>query len=41
MRRLAQEIITDPESEIELMQLWLRQHNGQKSKPATSGAKER
>jgi uncharacterized protein (DUF305 family) len=30
MRRLAQEIITDQESEIELMQLWLRQHNGQK-----------
>jgi len=24
MRRLAQEIITEPESEIELMQLWLR-----------------
>jgi uncharacterized protein (DUF305 family) len=40
MRRLAQEIITDQESEIELMQLWLRQHDGQKSKPATSGVKE-
>jgi len=26
MRRLAQEIITDQQSEIELMQLWLRQH---------------
>ena len=26
MRRLAQEIITDQESEIELMQLWLKQH---------------
>jgi uncharacterized protein (DUF305 family) len=26
MRRLAQEIITDQESEIQLMQLWL-QHN--------------
>lgn len=26
MRRLAQEIITDQESEIELMQLWLRHH---------------
>jgi uncharacterized protein (DUF305 family) len=25
MRRLAQEIITDQQSEIELMQLWLRQ----------------
>lgn len=26
MRRLAQEIITDQQSEIELMQLWLNQH---------------
>ena len=26
MRRLAQEIVTDQQSEIELMQLWLRQH---------------
>jgi uncharacterized protein (DUF305 family) len=26
MRRLAQEIITDQESEIQLMQLWLNQH---------------
>ena len=26
MRRLAQEIITDQESEIQLMQLWLKQH---------------
>ncbi|SRR5258708_2466222 len=26
MRRLAQEIITDQRSEIELMQLWLKQH---------------
>jgi uncharacterized protein (DUF305 family) len=25
MRRLAQEIITDQQSEIELMQLWLKQ----------------
>ena len=40
MRRLAQEIITDQESEIELMQLWLRQDDGQKSKPATSAVKE-
>ena len=40
MRRLAQEIITDQESEIELMQLWLRRHDGQKSKPATSAVKE-
>jgi uncharacterized protein (DUF305 family) len=27
MRRLAQEIITDQQSEIELMQLWLKQHH--------------
>jgi uncharacterized protein (DUF305 family) len=27
MRRLAQEIITDQQSEIELMQLWLKQRN--------------
>jgi uncharacterized protein (DUF305 family) len=30
MRRLAQEIITDQQSEIELMQLWLKQHSLQK-----------
>lgn len=29
MRRLAQEIITDQQSEIELMQLWLKQHGPQ------------
>jgi uncharacterized protein (DUF305 family) len=28
MRRLAQEIIADQESEIQLMQLWLTQHAG-------------
>ena len=28
LRRLAQEIITDQQSEIELMQLWLRQQHG-------------
>jgi uncharacterized protein (DUF305 family) len=27
IRRLAQEIITDQESEIEVMQLWLKQHD--------------
>jgi uncharacterized protein (DUF305 family) len=27
MRRLAQEIITDQQSEIELMQLWLKQQH--------------
>ncbi len=26
MRRLAQEIITDQQSEVELMQLWLKEH---------------
>lgn len=30
MRRLAQEIIIDQQSEIELMQLWLKQHEPQK-----------
>lgn len=30
MRRLAQEIITDQQSEIDLMQLWLKQHGSQK-----------
>jgi Domain of unknown function (DUF305) len=30
MRRLAQEIITDQQSEIELMQLWLKQREPQK-----------
>jgi uncharacterized protein (DUF305 family) len=30
MRRLAQEIITDQQSEIQLMQLWLKQHEPQK-----------
>lgn len=30
MRRLAQEIITDQESEVQLMQLWLKQHGPQK-----------
>ncbi|MCU1297395.1 MAG: hypothetical protein JWO91_1673, partial [Acidobacteriaceae bacterium] len=31
MRRLAQEIITDQQSEIELMQLWLRQREDKSS----------
>ncbi|HUM06589.1 MAG TPA: DUF305 domain-containing protein [Terriglobales bacterium] len=34
MRRLAQEIIADQQSEIELMQLWLKQH-----RPVSSQAK--
>jgi uncharacterized protein (DUF305 family) len=29
MRRLAQEIVTDQQSEIELMQRWLKQHEAQ------------
>jgi uncharacterized protein (DUF305 family) len=32
MRRLAQEIITDQQSEIELMQLWLKQHRANSRK---------
>jgi uncharacterized protein (DUF305 family) len=32
VRRLAQEIVTDQQSEIELMQLWLKQHERQTSK---------
>jgi uncharacterized protein (DUF305 family) len=45
MRRLAQEIITDQKSEIELMQLWLKQRdavpfkNGPKSNSTQQGAK--
>jgi uncharacterized protein (DUF305 family) len=33
MRRLAQEIITDQQSEIELMQLWLKQHGANSENP--------
>jgi len=33
MRGLAQEIITDQQSEIELMQLWLKQHAGLSANP--------
>ncbi len=40
MRRLAQEIIADQESEIELMQLWLRQDHVGKPQPSSSAAKE-
>jgi uncharacterized protein (DUF305 family) len=35
MRRLAQEIITDQKSEIDLMQLWLKQHQ-----PGSSSLKQ-
>jgi hypothetical protein len=41
MRRLAQEIITDQQSEIELMRLWLKQHSPSSSrvnKSANHGA---
>ena len=41
MRGLAQEIITDQQSEIELMHLWLRQHEPQNSHPRSLKAKER
>jgi Domain of unknown function (DUF305) len=41
MRRLAQEIITDQQSEIELMQLWLKQRDALTSKPGpTSNSDE-
>ena len=33
MRRLAQEIITDQQSEIQLMQLWLKQHGARSQNP--------
>jgi len=43
MRRLAQEIITDQQSEIELMQLWLKQHGtnspGVSHAPASEASK--
>ena len=32
MRRLAQEIVTDQQSEIELMQLWLKRHESDPNK---------
>ena len=35
MRRLAQEIITDQQSEIELMRLWLKQHHSSVLNPET------
>ena len=44
MRRLAQEIITDQKSEIDLMQLWLKQHQpgspSLKQPPASGASKE-
>jgi uncharacterized protein (DUF305 family) len=35
MRRLAQEVITDQQSEIELMRLWLKNHRSPVSIPVT------
>ena len=44
MRRLAQEIITDQQSEIELMQLWLKRHAPSSQRvnqtPASDASKE-
>jgi uncharacterized protein (DUF305 family) len=44
MRRLAQEIVTEQQSEIELMQLWLKRHGPElpktAQKPASSRPKE-
>jgi len=43
LRRLAQEIITDQQSEIELMNLWLKQHRSSKpnvSQPNSGVGKE-
>jgi uncharacterized protein (DUF305 family) len=36
MRRLAQEIITDQQSEIELMQLWIKEHGANAVKKSSS-----
>ena len=41
MRRLAQEIITDQQSEIELMNLWLKQHGAGTSEVAQRGPASR
>lgn len=41
MRRLAQEIIADQESEIELMQLWLSESHAGKPQPSPSAAREK
>lgn len=40
MRRLAQEIITDQQSEIDLMQLWLKKHapGQQQSRPSSDSS---
>jgi hypothetical protein len=36
MRRLAQEIIADQQSEIDLMELWLRKHAPERQKAGGS-----
>ena len=41
MRRLAQEIITDQQSDIELMNLWLKQHGFGSQKVSQGGASVR
>ncbi len=41
MRRLAQEIIADQQSEIELMQLWLDQHEPKTSEAHPSSSQEK
>lgn len=41
MRRLAQEIIADQQSEIELMQLWLKQHDSSTTEPKPSSSSMR
>lgn len=38
MRRLAQEIITDQQSEIELMHLWLKQRDANRSRTEPSSS---
>jgi uncharacterized protein (DUF305 family) len=40
MRRLAQEIITDQQSEIELMRLWLKQHVANSQNPTEGSASD-
>jgi len=37
LRRLAQEIITDQQSEIDLMELWLKKHAPAEPKPGRQG----
>jgi uncharacterized protein (DUF305 family) len=40
LRRLAQEIITDQQSEIELMQLWLKQRDALTSEPGATSTSD-